>query len=140
MASSHKAKKKSSKQAKRKRAPYLDNRDLALKIMGPGGFQKVKAEVKERLDPARAHQILRLLKDEYKFKDKDIPHELRELAAKKRHGHTGHPTKPPHVGEERWYETGKNVRIGVPLVTLGKKHKDMTRVVFGADKIVIYRK
>lgn len=139
MSGSRRAKKKKSKKVKKK-AKYLDNRHLALRIMGQDGFKKVKDEIGDRLDAIRASKIVDLLKGEYGYKDKDIPRELRDLAAKKRQGHFGGPTTPPKPKEERWYTTGKNLRIGVPLNTLGKRSGSKARVVFDTDKITIYPK
>lgn len=133
MTRSAKAKKSRSKTGKK--AEYLDNRDLALRIQGPGGFEKVKAEVGERLDPIRASRILKLLKDEYGYAEKDIDKGLRELAAKKRSGHIGGPVTPPKDGEERVYKVGKNKRIGTPVGILDDPNE--VRVKFTKQKIVI---
>jgi hypothetical protein len=141
MTGSARGKKSRSKKAAKKKADYLDNTKLALRIMSPKeGFSKVKKEIGDRLDPIRATRILKLLKDEYGYKDRDIPKELRELAAMKKKGHTGGPVIPPVDGEEREYTTGKNTRIGVPLGILGKKPGAKTRVKFTKEKIEIFRK
>ena len=137
MRESSRSKKSKSKKAK---AKYLDNRHLALSIMGPDGFDKVKAEIGDRLDPKRASKLVKLLKEEYDFKEKALPKELLELASKKRTSHTGGVVTSPTVGETRYYKTGKNGRIGSPLNTIGKKEGDIARVVFGSEKISIFRK
>ena len=117
------------------KAKYLDNRDLALRIMGPGGFDKVKSELEDRLTPVRAARIAKLLRDEYGIKA--VPKGLLELAAKKKPGHFGGPVKPPQQGEEREYTVGANGRIGVPLAILGKIPGDKARVRYGSKQIVI---
>ena len=117
------------------KAKYLDNRDLALRIMGPGGLDKVKSEIGDRLTPVRAARIVKLLREEYGFKN--VPGELTELAAKKKPGHFGGPVKPPRHGEVREYTVGSNGRIGVPLAILGKKPGDRARVKYGDRQIVI---
>jgi hypothetical protein len=115
------------------KAKYLDNRDLALRIMG-GGFDKVMSEIGDRLTPVRAARILELLKG-YKFKNP--PKELSELAAKKKPGHLGGPVKPPQQGEVREYTVSPNGRIGVSLAILGKRPGDKARVKYGSKQIVI---
>lgn len=117
------------------KARYLDNRDLALRIMGSEGFDKVAKELGDRLTPVRASRIVKLLTDEYGIKS--VPKPLLELAAKKKPGHMGGPVKPPKQGEEREYTVGANGRIGVPLAILGKKPGDKARVKYGEKQIVI---
>jgi hypothetical protein len=118
-----------------KKAQYLDNRDLALRIMGRGGFKRVKNEVGDRLTPVRAARIVELLKTEYSITD--IDPDLLKLAAQKKAGHRGGPVKPPDNGEEREYTVGANGRIGVPLGILGKKPGDKARVHYSQNKITI---
>jgi hypothetical protein len=128
------------KKTRSKKAEYLDNTKLALRIMSPKeGFKKVKDELGERLDPVRASKIVALLKEQYGFKDKDIDKGLRDLAAEKRRGHFGGPVTPPQDGEEREYTTGANGRIGIPLGILDKKPGDKARVKYQEDKITIFR-
>ena len=137
MTASKKAKKTQSKKAaKKNKADYLDNRDLALRIIADG-FKAVKKDIGDRLDPVRASKLMALLKDEYGFKDGKIDKELRDLAAEKRRGHFGGPVTPPEDGEEREYTVGSNGRIGTPVKLLGKKPGDKVRVLYGAKQIVI---
>lgn len=117
------------------KAKYLDNRDLALRIMGPGGLDRVKSEIGDRLTPVRASRIVKLLREEYEFKN--VPKELVDLAAQKKPGHFGGPVKPPQRGETREYTVGANGRIGVPLAILGKKPGDKALVKYGDKQIVI---
>lgn len=118
-----------------KKATYLDNRHLALRIMGKEGFAGVKAEVGKRMDAVRASKIVNLLRREYGISELDP--ELLALAASKRKGHTGGPVKPPAEGEEREYTVGQNFRIGVPLNILGKKPGDKAQVRYSRRQIVI---
>lgn len=128
------------KKTQSKKAEYLDNTKLALRIMSPKeGFKEVKGDLGERLDPVRASKIVKLLKEQYGYKDKDIDKDLRDLASQKRRGHFGGPVTPPQNGEEREYTTGANGRIGIPLGILDKKPGDKARVKYQSDKIVIYR-
>lgn len=116
------------------KAEYLENRDLALRIIGHG-FKKVKAEIGDRLDPIRAAKIVGLLKTKYGIKNVDK--DLLALSADKRPGHFGGPVKPPKNGEEREYTVGANGRIGVPLAILGKKPGDKAHVRYSDKQIVI---
>lgn len=126
---------------KKTRAKYLDNRDLALKIMSPEfGFEHVRGEVGDRLTPVRASKIVELLKDDYGYKDKAIPRALRELAESKIAAHKGGHVKPPMPGEERDYMVSEDQRIGVKLNTLGLGKGEKARVRFGKDKIEIVRR
>lgn len=117
-----------------KKAEYLDNRDLALRIVG-GHFRDVFAEVGERLTPVRAARIVDLMRDEYHIRS--IDKGLLELAARKRPGHKGGPVTPPGEGEEREYLVGTNGRIGVPLGILGKRTGDRARVKYSNRLITI---
>lgn len=118
-----------------KKAEYLDNRHLALRIMGKEGFAGVKAAVGERLNAVRAHKIVQLMRQEYGIKDVDS--DLLALASSKRPGHVGGPVTPPADGEEREYTVGGNGRIGVPLNILGKRPGDKARVKYSRKQIVI---
>lgn len=119
-----------------KKAPYLDTRDLALRIMSDG-FTRVKSDVGERLNPIRATKIVKMLRDEYGYGDKSLDRDLVKLANSKRPGHLGGPVKPPEDGEVREYKVGNNGRIGVPLGILGKGPGDTARVRYGKKQIVI---
>ena len=120
---------------KSKKAEYLDNRHLALRIMGKEGFKGVIKDVGDRLDPVRADKIVKLLRQEYQIKDVDP--DLLALASQKRRTHTGGPVTPPSEGEEREYTVGGNGRIGVPLSIMGKKPGDKAKVRYGKKQIVI---
>lgn len=120
---------------KSKKAKYLDNRDLALRTMAPGGFKKVKAEIGDRLTPVRAARIVELLETEYDIKN--IDPELKALAGQKRPGHIGGPVKPPKSGEEREYVVGASGRIGIPVGILGKEHGDTACVRYTDKQITI---
>jgi hypothetical protein len=115
---------------------YLDNRDLALRVIGKG-FKKVRNEVGERMDAVRASRIVGLLKREYGFIEADIDKELLALAAAKRRGHCGGPVTPPTDGEERQYTVSVNGRIGVPLGILDKKVGDKALVKYTKKQITI---
>lgn len=120
---------------KSRKAKYLDNRDLALRMMAPGGFEKVRAEIGDRLTPVRASRIVEMLKTDYEIKDIDPG--LLELADMKKPGHLGGPVKPPRNGEEREYIVGVSGRIGIPVRILGKKHGDKARVRYTEKQITI---
>ena len=115
---------------------YLDNRDLALRVMSKG-FKKVRAEVGERMDAVRAARIVMLLRRDYGFGDKDIDGDLLALAATKRRGHCGGPVTSPGEGEERQYTVSTNGRIGVPLAILNKKPGDKAVVRYTQKQITI---
>jgi len=119
-----------------KRAEYLDNRDLALRIMGRG-FDEVHKKIGKRMTPVLASKIVELLCSEYNFKKTDLDVKLLDLAKKKRKAHTGGPVTPPDNGEVREYVVGGNGRIGVPLGILGKKPGDRARVKYTKKQIVI---
>jgi hypothetical protein len=119
-----------------KKAEYLDNRDLALRIISQG-FAAVKAEIGERLDPVRAAKIVKMLREDYGVAAKNIDKELQALAEKKRPGHVGGPVTPPAEDEEREYRVGANGRIGVPLKILGKKPGDTAKVRYTKTQITI---
>lgn len=119
----------------KKRAAYLDNTQLALRIRGEG-FEKVAAEVGERMDSIRASRIVKILVDAG-TDESEIDPALAALAAKKRPGHLGGPVKPPKDGEEREYIVGANGRIGLPLGIIGKNPGDRARVKFSRSGIKI---
>jgi hypothetical protein len=119
----------------KKRAAYLDNRQLALRIQGEG-FAAVAAEVGERMDSIRASRIVEILK-ESGHSDREIDADLMDLASKKKHGHLGGPVKPPKDGEVREYTVGVNGRIGLSLAILGKQRGDKARVKFSRTGIRI---
>lgn len=119
----------------KKRAKYLDNRDLALSIQARG-LKKVQKEVGGRIDAVRASKIVNLLRD-MGYDDKSINAELKELAGQKKETHTGGPVTPAAEGEEREYEVGKNGRIGLSVRILDKGHKDKVRVRFSKKGIRI---
>lgn len=127
------------KKSKRKRAPYIKNSDLALRAMGPDGFSAVKDIAGDRLDPRRARKIVKLLIDEYGYDRTEIPGELLELADRMRPGHTGGLVTTPAEGEKRVYDTGENVRIGVPLKILGRGKHEKQEVIFSEKGIWIPR-
>lgn len=127
------------KKKKRERAPYIKNRDLALRAMGPNGFEAVKKIAGDRLDARRATKIVKLLTDEYGYSRDEIPDELLELADSMRPGHTGGPVTTPEDGEWRTYDTGSNIRIGVPLKILGRGKHEKQRVKFSEKGIWIPR-
>jgi hypothetical protein len=118
-----------------KKAEYLDNRHLALRIMGKEGFAGVKQDIGDRLNPVRANKIVQLMRQEYGIKNVDA--DLLELASSKRPGRMGGPVTPPADGEEREYTVGGNGRICVPLNLLGKQPGDKARVRYSRKQIVI---
>lgn len=118
-----------------KKAEYLDNRDLALRIMGKEGFHGVSQDIGDRLTPVRADRIVRLMRKDYGFTD--IDPDLLSLAAKKRRAHMGGPVTPPGEGEEREYTVGGSGRIGVSLSIMGKQPGDKARVSYSRKQIVI---
>lgn len=120
---------------KKKRAAYLDNRQLALRIQGEG-FSKVAGEVGPRMDAIRASRIVEILKASG-YEEKDIDSDLKNAASKKRNGHVGGPVKPPKDGEVREYTVGANGRIGLSLAILGKRQGDKARVKFAKTGIRI---
>lgn len=120
---------------KSKRAAYLDNRELALRIHGEG-FDVVAKEIGERMDRIRASKIVEILLASG-HAQKDIDKDLLALAAQKRSGHIGGPVKPPRDGEVREYTVGANGRIGLSLAILGKNRGDKARVKFARAGIRI---
>jgi len=116
------------------KAEYLDNRDLALRVISKG-FKRVRKELGDRMDPARAAKLVRLMRESYDLKD--IDPDLRAMADRHRRGHTGGLVKSPCENEERVYVVGTNSRIGVPLGILGKSKGDTARVRYSSKKIVI---
>ncbi len=118
-----------------KRAAYLDNRQLALRIHGEG-FDVVAMEVGDRMDPIRASKIVDILLTSG-HAQKDIDRNLLAVAARKRPGHVGGPVKPPLDGEVREYTVGANGRIGLSLSILGKSQGDKAKVRFAKNGIRI---
>jgi len=118
------------------RKKHLRNADLALDIK-IHGFDKVRAELGDRLDPIRAAKIVKLLVERHKCPENEINKDLLELASQKRQGHMGGPVKPPTDGEERPYLVGANNRIGVSVSILGRRSGQKVRVRYGRERIVI---
>jgi hypothetical protein len=115
------------------RAPYLDNRALALRIHGEG-FRVVAEEIGDRLDAVRASRIVEILRESGHG---EIDADLVALASKKRPGHLGGPVKPPKDGEVREYIVGVNGRIGLPLGIIGKGPGDKAKVEFSKTGIKV---
>lgn len=109
---------------------YLHDRDLCLRILGGG-----MSEIAGALTPVRAHRLVVMLRDEYGIQDLDPA--LVALAAKKRPGHKGGPTKPPVAGETRQYLVCENGRIGIPVSVIGAAPGDKVSVKFREREIVI---
>ena len=117
------------------RNAYLDNRHLALRIIGSDGFATVRDDVGDRMTPARASKIMSLMRDEYGITD--IDKGLADLAAEKKTGRMGGTVRPPVPGETREYVVNKLRRVMVPVAMLGKNPGDTVRIVYEPTGIMV---